>query len=155
VTGPGIGPLGIIWLIAGVLPILQRRAFPLAAFVLSAALVISYYSSGYQAGPSAIVPVFLLVSLAYHRGPLVAGAAAAAVCVGIGVLVAVRHPSGLVDPSTFGVLVLALAAVAIGNRGTHPTLRAARGQGARRSGRPAARRGGETARRGRTAEHRA
>ncbi|HEY4456016.1 MAG TPA: sensor histidine kinase [Pseudonocardiaceae bacterium] len=117
VPGPAIGALGMIWLIAGVLPILARRTFPLVTFVLSAALVISYYSSGYQAGPSAIVPVFLLVSLAYHRGPVLAGAAAAAVCVGVGVLVAVRDPSGLADPSTFGVLVLALAAVAIGTAG--------------------------------------
>jgi signal transduction histidine kinase len=117
VPGPGIGTFGMIWLIAGVLPILERRAFPLVTFVLSAALVISYYSSGYQPGPSAVVPVFLLVSLAYHRGPVIAGAAAAAVCVGVGVLVAVRDPGGLVDPSTFGVLVLALAAVAIGTAG--------------------------------------
>ena len=117
VPGPGIGSFGLIWLIAGVLPILERRAFPLATFALSAALVISYYNSGYQAGPSAIVPVFLLVSLAYQRGPVLAGAAAATVCVGIGVLVAVRDPGGLVDPSTFGVLVLALAAVAIGTAG--------------------------------------
>ena len=124
VPGPAIGALGMIWLIAGVLPILERRAFPLVTFVVSAALVVSYYNSGYQPGPSAIVPVFLLVSLAYQRGPLLAGAAAAAVCLGIGVLVSVRDPSGLVDPSTFGVLVLALAAVAIGTAGR--TQRAAR-----------------------------
>lgn len=117
VPGPGIPTIAMIWLIAGVLPILERRAFPLVTFLLSAALVISYYNSGYQAGPSAIVPVFLLVSLAYHRGPLVASAAAAAVCVGIGVLIAVRDPGALTDPSTFGVLVLALAAIAIGTAG--------------------------------------
>ena len=112
--GPGIGTLGMIWLIAGVLPVLERRAFPLAAFLVSVALVISYYNSGYQAGPSAVVPVFLLVSLAYLRGPVVSGAAAAAVCVGIGVLIAVRNPAGLIDPANVGLLVLALAAVAIG-----------------------------------------
>ncbi len=117
VPGPGIGTLGVLWLVAGVLPVLERRSFPLVTFLLSAALVISYYSSGYQAGPSAIAPVLLLVSLAYHRGPVVAGAAAAAMCVGIGVLIAVRDPGGLVNPAAFGVLVLALAAVAIGTAG--------------------------------------
>jgi signal transduction histidine kinase len=112
--GPGIGTLAMLWLIAGVLPVLERRAFPLGAFLVSVALVISYYHSGNQAGPSAIVPVFLLVSLAYHRGPVVSGAAAAATCLGIGVLIAVHNPSGLLDPSNVGLLVLALAAVAIG-----------------------------------------
>jgi signal transduction histidine kinase len=117
VPGPGISTLAIIWLLAGVLPVLERRTFPLVTFLVSAALVISYYHSGFPAGPSAIVPVFLLVSLAYHRGPVVAGAAGAAVCLGIGVLVAVRDPAGLANPATFGVLVLALAAVAIGTAG--------------------------------------
>ena len=115
--GPGVGPAGIIWLIAGVLPILARRAFPLAAFVLSAALVVSYYASGLQPGPSAIVPVFLLVSLAYHRGPVVAGGGALAVLLGVGALVAVRDPGDLITPLTSGLLVLALAAVAIGTAG--------------------------------------
>jgi signal transduction histidine kinase len=116
-VGPGVGDLGVIWLVAGVLPILERRAFPLVTFLLSAALVISYYCSAYQAGPSAVVPVFLLVSLAYHRGPVIAGGAAAAVCVGVLILVALRNSNGLADSSTFGVLVLALAAVAIGTAG--------------------------------------
>jgi signal transduction histidine kinase len=117
VPGPGIGTLAIIWLIAGVLPVLVRRAYPLVTFVLSAALVISYYHSGSPSGPSAIVPVFLLVSLAYHRGAIVGGIAGTAVCLGIGVLVALRDPAALVNPSIFGVLVLALAAVAIGTAG--------------------------------------
>ncbi|HEV3357140.1 MAG TPA: sensor histidine kinase [Pseudonocardiaceae bacterium] len=114
VPGPGIGTLGVLWLIAGVLPVLERRAFPLAAFLVSVTFVVSYYHSGYQAGPSAIAPVFLLVSLAFHRGPVVSGAAAAATCLGIGVLIAVHNPRGLLDPSNVGLLVLALAAVAIG-----------------------------------------
>ena len=117
VPGPGIGTPAIIWLIAGMLPVLERRAYPLVTFVLSATLVISYYHSGFPSGPSAIVPVFLLVSLAYHRGAIVAGAAGAAVCLGIAVLVALRDPAALVSPSIFGVLVLALAAVAIGTAG--------------------------------------
>ncbi|HEY4020284.1 MAG TPA: sensor histidine kinase [Pseudonocardiaceae bacterium] len=116
-VGPGMSDLGIIWLIAGVLPVLERRAFPLVTFLLSTALVISYYNSGLQAGPSAIVPVFLLISLAYHRGPIIAGATAAAVCVSLGVLVAVRNVGTLNDPRVFGTLVLSLAAVAIGTAG--------------------------------------
>ncbi|HEX4221549.1 MAG TPA: sensor histidine kinase [Pseudonocardiaceae bacterium] len=124
VVGPDISGSGIVWLIAGVLPILERRAFPLVTFLLSAALVISYYDAGMPGGPSAVVPVFLLVSLAYHRGPIVAAAAAATGCVGIAIPVAVRNVAELGQPWVFGVLVVGLAAVAIGTAGR--TQRAAR-----------------------------
>ncbi|HEX3785196.1 MAG TPA: sensor histidine kinase [Pseudonocardiaceae bacterium] len=116
-AGPGIGIGAIIWLIAGVLPVLQRRAFPLLAFLVSAALVISYYSSGYPDGPSAAVPVLLLVSLAFFRGPVVAGGAGTAAWLAVFVLALVNSDHGLTDPSIFGTLVLALAAVAVGTAG--------------------------------------
>jgi signal transduction histidine kinase len=116
-AGPGIPAAGVIWLIAGVLPMLQRRRFPLLAFLVCAALVISYYSSGYPAGPSLVVPVILLASLAFHRGPVVAGCAGLAAWLAVLGLVLFRSSGGLTDPMIFGVLVLAFAAVAVGTAG--------------------------------------
>jgi signal transduction histidine kinase len=116
-VGPGMSGGAIAWLVAGVLPLLARRRFPLLAFLASAALVISYYWSGYPAGPSAVVPVILLASLAFHRGLVVAGGAGLAAWVGVLVLALLRTDQGLGNPLIFGVLVLGFAAVAVGTAG--------------------------------------
>jgi signal transduction histidine kinase len=116
-AGPGINGGAIVWLVAGVLPLLARRRFPLLAFLAGAALVISYYCSGFAAGPSVVVPVILLASLAFHRGPVVAGGAGCTAWVSVVILVLLRTDQGLANPLVFGVLVLGFAAVAVGTAG--------------------------------------
>ncbi len=86
---PNVRPLDVLgygWLAAGVVPLLWRNRFPLITFLVSAAMVISYYRSGYPPGPAILSLTIALFTLATLSGPLtaaIAGAAATAVLVGV------------------------------------------------------------------------
>ncbi|WP_436493057.1 sensor histidine kinase [Actinokineospora sp. HUAS TT18] len=78
--------LGYAWLLAGVVPLLWRTRFPLAAFVVSAAAVWAYFRSGYPGGPLIIAPTIALFTLTTLAGPATAAVAAAiGLCVAVGV----------------------------------------------------------------------
>ncbi|HEY3606913.1 MAG TPA: sensor histidine kinase [Pseudonocardiaceae bacterium] len=116
--GPHLGLPATLWVIAGGVPLLWRRRAPLTAFLVSAALVLSYYRSGYPAGPSAILPTVVLITLAFLRGPLVAGIAGGAVVLVVAVLVLVSgDQNGALDARLVGLLLWAAVAVVIGTIG--------------------------------------
>ena len=59
--------LGYAWLAAGGLPLLWRRRWPLAVFVVSSVAVLSYYHSHYPGGPSLLAPTLALATLTFLR----------------------------------------------------------------------------------------
>ncbi|HEY0804135.1 MAG TPA: sensor histidine kinase, partial [Pseudonocardiaceae bacterium] len=106
------------WLLAGGVPLLWRSRAPLIAYAASAALVFSYYLSPYPAGPSAILPTLCLITLAFLRGPLVAGLAAGTLVAAV--ITAVQlggDPNGALDPRQLGILLWGTVCVAIGTVG--------------------------------------
>ena len=116
--GLHIPPVALLWLLAGGVPLLWRGRAPLAAYAASAALVFSYYLSPYPAGPSAILPTVCLITLAFLRGPLVAGLAAGALVAAV--ITAVQlggDPYGALDPRQLGIFLWGTVCVAIGTVG--------------------------------------
>jgi signal transduction histidine kinase len=116
--GPPLGTFGILLVFCGGIPLVWRRRAPVAMFLLSSAPVLTYYHLGYPGGPSALLPTFALISLAFLRGPLVAGIAGGVVVlvVVIAVLVA-GDPNGTLDSRLVAVLLWATVAVVIGTIG--------------------------------------
>jgi signal transduction histidine kinase len=110
-----LSPFAVIWLIGGPLPLLWRRRWPLTVFIACAVLVLSYYQSGFQGGPSAVAVGVALVSLAYFRGHAIGIVAAAAVFAVTAALTFLAGDKfGITDPRLFGTLVTCVAMVAIG-----------------------------------------
>jgi signal transduction histidine kinase len=141
--GPGGGPVAdggltgwaYLWLAAGVLPLFWRKRAPLTVFALVSALVFSYYASPYPAGPSLVLVLFALITLAILRGPVLAGAAAlvvfALVLAGNAVL---RTGVGVLDPRWYALLAALAGMVAIGTAlRNHQAVLAARRQSGRES----------------------
>ncbi|HEX4701642.1 MAG TPA: sensor histidine kinase [Pseudonocardiaceae bacterium] len=114
-NGRHLDGLGLLWLVGGGVPLAWRRTAPATAFVLTTVAVFSYYLSNYPGGPSVILPTVALVTLAYLRGPTVAGIAAGALVTATvaGVLV-IGDPAGTLDPRLFGVVLWGTGAVAVG-----------------------------------------
>ena len=116
--GAHLGLSATVWVIAGGVPLLWRRRAPLTAFVVSAALVLSYYHSGNPGGPSAILPTVVLITLAFLRGPLVAGIAGGMVVLVVAVAVLVAgDQNGSLDARLVGLLLWVAVAVVIGTIG--------------------------------------
>ena len=113
-----LGLLNTLWVIAGGVPLVWRRRAPVTVFLVSAALVLSYYHSGAPGGPSAILPTFALITLAFLRGPLIAGIAGgvAVVVTAVAILVA-GDASAMMDTRLVGVLLWGTVAVVIGTVG--------------------------------------
>jgi signal transduction histidine kinase len=80
-SGPSLVPFGYLWLIATALPLLAVRRFPLAVFLVTAALTWAYYLSDFPGGPAIVLPTFALFMLTRRRGPLTAGITGACVLV--------------------------------------------------------------------------
>jgi signal transduction histidine kinase len=113
-----LGLLGTLWVIAGGVPLVWRRRVPVTVFLVSSALVLSYYHSGYPGGPSAILPTFALITLAFLRGPLIAGVAGGVVVLVVTItLMVAGGPAGTLDIRLVAVLLWATVAVVIGTIG--------------------------------------
>lgn len=116
--GPPLGPLGILLVFCSGVPLVWRRRAPVVVFLLSSVLVLTYYHLGYPGGPSALLPTFALVTLAYLRGPLIAGiAGGAVVLVVIAAVLVAGDPNGTLDSRLVAVLLWATVAVVIGTIG--------------------------------------
>ncbi|HJQ46025.1 MAG TPA: sensor histidine kinase [Amycolatopsis sp.] len=76
--GHELDALGYGWLVLAGLPLLFARRYPLPAFIVSAALTMSYYWAHLANGPAILLPTIALFVLTRRRGPLVAGIAGAA-----------------------------------------------------------------------------
>ncbi|GDY31148.1 two-component sensor histidine kinase [Gandjariella thermophila] len=122
-----VDPLGVAWLAAGGLPLPWRRRYPVAVFVLSAALTFSYYVSGYPGGPDVVFPVLALFTVALVRGP-VRGAAAGVALWGAALVLALLRDASVLAPWLGGLLLGILAVVAAGSavRNRYSALRATR-----------------------------
>jgi signal transduction histidine kinase len=113
-----LGTFGILLVFCGGIPLVWRRRAPVAMFLLSSAPVLTYYHLGYPGGPSALLPTFALISLAFLRGPLVAGIAGGVVVLVVVVAVLVAgDPNGTLDSRLVAVLLWATVAVVIGTIG--------------------------------------
>lgn len=116
--GRNLNGFAVTWLIAGAVPLLWRRRFPLTVLAACTVLVLSYYASGFAGGPSAILIGMALVSLAYFRGPVVAGIAGLAVFAVIYLIAQLLGDKyGITDPRLVGMLFSTIALVAVGTAG--------------------------------------
>ena len=102
--------LGYGWLVIAGLPLLLARRFPLPAFLVSAALTISYYWADYPNGPAMLLPTIALFLLTRLRGPLVAGIAGAAALL-VALVIHLATGGALVLDARLGLFVVWLAAV--------------------------------------------
>jgi signal transduction histidine kinase len=113
-----LGLVDTLWVIAGGVPLVWRRRAPITMFLASAALVLSYYHSGAPGGPSAILPTFALITLAFLRGPLIAGVAGgvAVLVTAVAIMVAGDANATMVT-RLVGLVLWATVAVVIGTIG--------------------------------------
>lgn len=135
-------PGAVAWLVAGAVPLVWRGTLPVVAFLASAVAVFSYYYSGFQGGPSLVLPVLALITLAYRRGPVLSGGLGALVAVCCVAATLIRgDPGGTLDPRLLGLVVWPAAAVVVGTMAR--MRREARGLSADRAAEAASRRAEE------------
>lgn len=107
--------LGVLWLVGGTAPLLWRLRAPGTVFLVSSALVFTYYWSSYTGGPSIIAPTLALVTLTFLRGPLTGCLAGAVLAVAVVTMVLVSGDSeGTLDPRLLGFVLWVAVAVSIG-----------------------------------------
>ncbi|HKN98593.1 MAG TPA: sensor histidine kinase [Pseudonocardiaceae bacterium] len=117
-AGAALGPGAVVWLVACALPLLLRRSAPLAVTAVTAALTIGYYASGLPGGPAIVAPTVALVTLAYLRGPVVAGVAGGVVAVAVIIEVLLKgDAAGTLDPRLLGFVLWVTVAVSLGTVG--------------------------------------
>ncbi|MEU4426977.1 sensor histidine kinase [Actinoplanes sp. NPDC024001] len=105
------GPAGWLLLIAGAAPLAVRGRFPVAAFAVSGAAAVLYYSSGFPDTPMALGFVIALYTVARDRGRVVTAVAAIALFLAFP---AASIADGLRLDEFAGVGAILLAAVAAG-----------------------------------------
>lgn len=116
--GPGLSASAVVWLVACALPLLLRRTAPLTVTVVTAALAFSYYASGLPGGPAIVAPTVALITLAFLRGPLVAGIAGGVVAVAVITEVLLKgDDAGTLDPRLLGFVLWVTLAVSFGTVG--------------------------------------
>jgi signal transduction histidine kinase len=107
--------LGVLWLVAGGVPLVWRFRAPATVFGLSSVLVFTYYWSHYPGGPSIILPTVALVTLTFLRGPLVSGIAGGALVVAeIAGNLIIGDAAGTFDPRLLGFVLWITVAVTVG-----------------------------------------
>jgi signal transduction histidine kinase len=110
-----IDALGVLWLIAGTAPLLWRLRAPGTVFLVSSALVFTYYWSSYAGGPSIIAPTLALVTLTFLRGPLMGCLAGGILVVAVATVILVQGDTeGALDPRLLGFGLWIAVAVSIG-----------------------------------------
>src|SRR5205085_9190270 len=103
---------------AGGLPLLWRRRWPLAVFVVSSVAVLSYYHSHYPGGPSLLAPTLALATLTFLRGPVRAAIAGGALVVAVVTSVLTTGDvNGTFDPRLFGFTLWVAVTVAVATIG--------------------------------------
>jgi signal transduction histidine kinase len=86
--------------------------------VLTSLLTFSYYASGDPGGPMIVAPTLALFTLAFLRGPLVAGTAGGVLVIAvIAEVLAGGDADGTFDPRLAGFLLWVTVAVAVGTLG--------------------------------------
>jgi signal transduction histidine kinase len=117
-NGGSLTALGVAWLVAAGLPLLIRRMAPIPVFVVSSALVFTYYAAGFPGGPALVAPTVALVTLAFLRGPLVAGIAGGVVsAAAITQVLVIGDQEGTFDPRLAGFVLWVTVAVTFGTVG--------------------------------------
>lgn len=114
----GLSPSEAVWLVACALPLVLRRSIPLAVLAVTAALAFSYYASGLPGGPAIVAPTVALITLAYLRGPVVAGIAGGVLAVAVIIEVLLKgDDAGTLDPRLLGFVLWVMVAVSFGTVG--------------------------------------
>jgi signal transduction histidine kinase len=117
-TAHRMDALGVLWLVACGLPLLWRRLAPGTVFVLTSVVAFTYYASGYPGGPAIIAPTLALVTLAFLRGPTVAGITGGVVVAAVVARILVAgDKNGALDPRLFGLVLWVMVAASIGTVG--------------------------------------
>jgi signal transduction histidine kinase len=85
---------------------------------VTAGLTVGYYASGLPGGPAIVAPTVALITLAFLRGPLVAGIAGGVVAVAVIVEVLLKgDDAGTLDPRLLGFVLWVTVAVSLGTVG--------------------------------------
>jgi signal transduction histidine kinase len=115
--GSNLGP-ALLWLLGACAPLLLRCRLPIIVFVVTSALVFTYYAADQPGGPAIVAPTVALVAVAFLRGPLIGGGSGAVIAAMVITEVLVRGDSnGVLDPRLIGFVLWVAVAVGVGTMG--------------------------------------